>query len=287
MVEIPPGSFLMGGDDVEAHPEDGEGPVRRVDVSAFAVDACAVSNEEFARFVAATGHVTDAERIGWSFVFDPHGTTAAPGSGDAPARVPAAPWWAAVRGAAWHCPEGPGSDLARREDHPVVHVSWNDAARYARWAGGRLLTEAEWERAARGGLDRAVYPWGDRLRRDDGSHRCNIWQGEFPRMNTAEDGFAGTAPVDAFAPNGYGLYNMSGNVWEWCADWWSATWHVPDRPATRRDPAGPRTGSERVIRGGSFLCHDSYCNRYRVAARSHNAPGSSASNTGFRCGASV
>jgi sulfatase modifying factor 1 len=275
MIQLPGGSFLMGTDIREGFPADGEGPVRKVFVDAFYMDSSAVRNREFAPFIAATNYVTEAERFGWSFVFE----------GDLPDRgaglkcVPGAEWWKRVDGANWRNPEGPGSSLTRREDHPVVHVSWNDAAAYAEWAGKRLPTEAEWEYAARGGLEQKLYPWGDELT-PEGQHLCNIWQGEFPITNTAEDGYASTAPVDAFPPNGYGLYGMTGNTWEWCADWFDAHFHAL---ATRNNPVGPPAGSARVLKGGSYLCHRSYCNRYRVAARSSNTPDSSTTNIGFRC----
>nr|6S07_A Chain A, Formylglycine-generating enzyme [Thermomonospora curvata DSM 43183]6XTL_A Chain A, Formylglycine-generating enzyme [Thermomonospora curvata DSM 43183]6XTM_A Chain A, Formylglycine-generating enzyme [Thermomonospora curvata DSM 43183]6XTN_A Chain A, Formylglycine-generating enzyme [Thermomonospora curvata DSM 43183]6XTO_A Chain A, Formylglycine-generating enzyme [Thermomonospora curvata DSM 43183]6XTP_A Chain A, Formylglycine-generating enzyme [Thermomonospora curvata DSM 43183]6XT len=281
MVAIPGGTFRMGGEDPDAFPEDGEGPVRTVRLSPFLIDRYAVSNRQFAAFVKATGYVTDAERYGWSFVFHAH---VAPGTPVMDAVVPEAPWWVAVPGAYWKAPEGPGSSITDRPNHPVVHVSWNDAVAYATWAGKRLPTEAEWEMAARGGLDQARYPWGNELT-PRGRHRCNIWQGTFPVHDTGEDGYTGTAPVNAFAPNGYGLYNVAGNVWEWCADWWSADWHATESPATRIDPRGPETGTARVTKGGSFLCHESYCNRYRVAARTCNTPDSSAAHTGFRCAA--
>lgn len=274
-VRLPGGEFLMGTDDAEGFAEDGEGPVRPVVLKPFLLDAHAVSNRRFARFVADTGHVTDAERFGWSFVFA--GLLPAALRRGA-ARPEQAPWWCGVPGATWRDPLGPGSGLGGLADHPVTHVSWADAAAYCRWAGGRLPTEAEWEYAARGGLEQRRYPWGDELT-PGGEHRCNIWQGRFPTKNTAADGYAGTAPVDAFAPNGFGLHNMAGNVWEWCADWWT-TGH----PAGRRsNPAGPPGGTNRVMRGGSYLCHHSYCNRYRVAARTSNTPDSTTGNLGFRC----
>ena len=281
MVRMSCDAFLMGSDDPESLVEDAEGPVRQVSLSPYLIDARAVCNREFGAFVERTGYVTDAERLGWSFVF--HALLAPEMRGAARRGIVAdAPWWLAVDGASWRAPDGPHSSVADRADHPVVHVSWRDAAAYARWCGKRLPTEAEWEHAARGGLQQARYPWGDELRAG-GRHHCNIWQGRFPEINTGDDGYLGTAPVDAFAPNGYGLYNTSGNVWEWCADWWSASWHVPATAGTRHDPRGPASGRAKVIRGGSYLCHASYCNRYRVAARSYNDIDSSTGHMGFRC----
>jgi formylglycine-generating enzyme required for sulfatase activity len=283
MVRIEGGQFWMGGDDSDAFPTDAEGPVRAVTVAPFLIDATVVTNRQFATFVKATGYVTEAERFGWSFVF---GLFIGPDQARhvMDATVPQAPWWRAVEGAYWKAPEGPGSDMATRPQHPVVHVSWNDAMAYAAWAGKRLPTETEWEYAARGGLHRARYAWGDELVRKN-RWRCNIWQGRFPTVSTADDGYRGTAPVKSYPPNGFGLYEVAGNVWEWCSDWWSTTWHVDDRPETRVDPKGPPSGEARVIRGGSYLCHDSYCNRYRVAARTSNTPNSSTGNIGFRCAA--
>jgi len=277
LLELPGGSFAMGTEDADANPGDGEGPVREVRVSPFRISAHQVTNREFGEFVRQTGYRTGAERFGWSFVF----AAFLPRTLRAGAQRPdSAPWWCRVDGATWASPEGPGSDLAGRLDHPVVHVDHSDALAFCRWAGARLPTEAEWEYAARGGLHRARYPWGDDLE-PDGRYRCNIWRGRFPTHNTADDGYAGTCPVEAFDPNAFGLYGSSGNVWEWCADWWSTT--HPSSPEALHDPAGPRTGRARVMRGGSYLCHDSYCNRYRVAARTSNDPDSSSGNVGFRC----
>lgn len=260
-VHLAGGRFLMGTDDPEGFAADREGPIRPVTVAPFAIMRHAVTNAQFARFVEATSYLTDAERFGWSYVFARF--VPSPLRKASP-RANGAPWWCAVTGAAWSTPEGPGSDLAERGDHPVVQISWNDADAYCAWVGGRLPTEAEWEYAARGGLVQARYPWGDELS-PGGEHRCNIWRGRFPTHATGEDGFVGTAPVTAFPPNGYGLYNICGNVWEWCSD----TWDVGD-------------DSERVMRGGSYLCHSSYCNRYRVAARSRSDPDSGAGNNGLR-----
>jgi formylglycine-generating enzyme required for sulfatase activity len=242
-------------------------------VDAFAVGVTAVTNAQFAEFVEATGHTTEAEDFGWSFVF----------AGFLPAAVrkvserpPATPWWCGVSGATWDHPEGPGSDLTDRADHPVIHVSWSDAVAFCTWAGGRLPTEPEWERAARGGLEQNRFPWGNDLT-PDGQHLCNIWQGTFPVKNTLDDGHRGTAPVRSYPPNGYGLYEVVGNVWEWTADPWAA------EPLRRGQTVDHASQPNRAMRGGSYLCHHSYCNRYRVAARSSNDPTSSAGNLGFRC----
>jgi sulfatase modifying factor 1 len=275
MVLLSGGEFLMGNAGQSAYPTDGDGPVRRVHLDPFWIDRGAVSNTAFARFAEETGHVTEAERFGWSFVF----------AGLLPADFPPtrgvahAPWWRQVEDADWRRPEGPQSALDERMDHPVVHVSWNDARAYCEWAGRRLPTEAEWEFAARGGLEGKQFPWGDELE-PGGQHRMNVWQGVFPGENTCDDGFYGTCPVDAYAPNRFGLHNMTGNVWEWCSDWFSPDFHTRDR---RTNPQGPRRGTHRSTRGGSYLCHHSYCRRYRVAARNSLEPESSTGNTGFRC----
>jgi formylglycine-generating enzyme len=274
MVELEAGAFLMGTDGPDGYGADGEGPVHEVRLRPFSIDPVAVTNARFAAFVEATGHVTDAERYGWSFVFG----GLLPDDFPETRGVAHAPWWREVPEAAWNHPEGPQSNLDGRDRHPVVHVSWNDAAAFCAWSGARLPTEAEWEYAARGGLEQHHFPWGDELE-PGGEHRMNVFQGRFPGENTCADGYAGTAPVDAYPPNGYGLRNMTGNVWEWCADWFAAEYYAAS-PAD--DPDGPAAGTHRVMRGGSYLCYPSYCNRYRVDARSASAPDSSTGNVGFR-----
>jgi formylglycine-generating enzyme len=260
MVQLAGGEFLMGNAGPHAYRDDGEGPIRRVRLDPFWIDACAVSNADFARFVAETDHVTEAERFGWSFVFG----GLLPDDFPPTRGVAHAPWWRQAESADWRRPEGPQSDLDGRLDHPVVHVSWNDVQAYCAWAGKRLPTEAEWEYAARGGLEGKLFPWGDELE-PGGKHRMNVWQGAFPAENTVADGFYGTCPVDEYPPNGFGLHNVTGNVWEWCANWF--------HPG----------GANRSTRGGSYLCHHSYCARYRVAARNSLTPDSTTGNTGFRC----
>jgi formylglycine-generating enzyme required for sulfatase activity len=278
MVRLDGGRFLMGTEDADGFRADGEGPVREIILDPFHIDTAPVTVDQFAEFAAATSYQTDSERLGWSFVFQGH----IPPERMAElvvTRVPNAAWWCQVSGANWRRPEGPDSNVQSRGDYPVTHVSWDDAEAYCRWAGKRLPTEAEWEYAARGGLEQAKYSWGDQLT-PGGEHRCNIWQGTFPTLDLAEDGYAGPSPVRAFPPNGYGLFSVAGNTWEWCADWFHPTYHVT---ATRRNPVGPSEGIAKVIRGGSYLCHRSYCNRYRVAARTSNTPDSATTNMGFRC----
>ncbi|MGN6272697.1 MAG: formylglycine-generating enzyme family protein [Protaetiibacter sp.] len=275
-VTIPAGSFRMGDARGVGNPGDGETPVHEVHLDAFEIDATSVTNEQFARFVDDTGYRTEAEEFGYSAVF--HLARTAPDD-DVLGQPPQTPWWLGVRGADWRHPGGAGSTLDGLADHPVVHVTWNDAQAYCAWAGRRLPTEAEWEYAARGGLDGASYPWGDEAPDADGTWRCNIWQGVFPTSNTLADGWLTTAPVRSYAPNGYGLWQTVGNVWEWCQDWFAADYYGR---SPREAPQGPDSGTVRLLRGGSFLCHDSYCNRYRTSARSSNTPDSSMSNAGFR-----
>ena len=266
----------MGAEDPDGFPSDLEGPIREVAVSPFRISPHPVTNDGFAVFVDATGYRTDAERSGASFVFGGLLPEDFP-----PTRgVAAAPWWRLVHGASWDRPEGPQSDLQGRGDHPVVHVSWEDARAFCRWAGVRLPTEAEWEYAARSGLEHARFPWGDDLT-PDGRHMANIWQGTFPSRNTMDDGYLGTNPVGAFPANGFGLVDCAGNVWEWCTDRFARE-HVPSGSVVSIDPGKGGPNEHRVIKGGSYLCHDSYCNRYRVAARTSNTPGSTTGNMGFR-----
>ena len=263
----------MGDESAWAYPGDGEGPVHEVSVSPFEIDPYTVTNAAFAQFVDATGHVTDAEHYEWSFVFGGFLPDDAPETRG----VVGAEWWRQLYGANWRHPEGPGSSIEDRLDHPVVHVSWNDAQAYCAWSDTRLPTEAEWEFAARAGSP-SPFPWGDELE-PNGEHRMNVFQGEFPRRNTCLDGYSATAPVGAFPPNAFGLHNVTGNVWEWCEDWYSPNYYSQ---SAHNDPRGPTTGTTRVERGGSYLCHASYCRRYRVSARLGAEPESSTGNLGFR-----
>ncbi len=240
---------------------DGEAPRRYFDMPAYLIDPHTVTNEWFAEFVEETGFVTDAEREGWSAVFiGCLPTEAQPGEA-----LNGTPWWRVTRGASWRQPYGPGSDAEKLSRHPVVHVSWNDALAFCQWAGGRLPTEVEWEHAARGHLVDPLFHWGDREPDDTEFCPCNIWQGKFPFVNRATDGWRATCPVDAFDANGAGLFNMCGNVWEWCHD---------------KGPSG--NGAERIAKGGSYLCHASYCYRYRIAARSVIPLDCTTGHVGFR-----
>ena len=312
MVWVPGGEFSMGCADPRGIPFGGSDPMKdarpihRVRVAGFWMDATEVTNDQFAAFVAATGYVTVAERpprpedfpgapaanlVAGSIVFTP---PAEPVPLRDPTGMAHLRWWAYVPGACWRRPTGPDSDLQGLGDAPVVHVAFEDAAAYARWAGKRLPTEAEWEFAARGGLSGAVYPWGDEFR-PGGRWMANIWQGRFPGENTAADGFVGAAPVGRFPPNGYGLHDMAGNVWEWCADWYRPDTYLgdagPDGRAVAVDPRGPADSFDpqepgqpkRVQRGGSFLCSDQYCSRYIVGTRGKGEVASSTNHIGFRC----
>jgi formylglycine-generating enzyme required for sulfatase activity len=292
MVRIDGGEFLMGSD--HHYPE--ERPARRASVEGFWIDARPVTNRAFARFVAATGWVTIAER--------PVDPALYPGADPAllqpssivfvpPTRPPVreGEWWRYIPGADWRHPAGPDSSLDGLDDHPVVHVAWEDVSAYADWAGLELPTEAEWEFAARGGLDGATYAWGEELE-PGGRRMANVWQGPFPFRNPAQDGWVRTSPVGGFPPNGYGLYDMIGNVWEWTSDWWSvASAGAEGGPCCGRrrreqscDPnaPGPKI-PRRVLKGGSHLCAPNYCRRYRPAARHPQPEDTAASHIGFRC----
>lgn len=265
MIFIPGSTFLMGSEDDDINLYDHESPIREVKVHSFYIDPTPATNAQFKNFVEETNYKTDAENFGWSYVF--HLFVSEETAKQVSQTPPNTPWWGVVHGADWKHPEGPDSSIEDRLDHPVVHVSWNDANAYCQWAGKRLLTEEEWEYAARGGLVQKRFPWGDDLT-PNGNHMCNIWQGNFPFLNTADDGYKGTSPVKTFPSNDFGLYSIAGNTWEWCANNFS-------------------NDQTKAMRGGSYLCHSSYCNRYRVAARTSNTADSSTGNIGFRCGLSV
>ena len=280
-VSIPAGEFLMGTDET-FYPTDGEGPSRSIWLDEFKISKFSVSNSEFAKFIEATGYVTEAETYGWSYVFKGFidETTA---SKQLAGIASSAPWWLAIEGAYWFRPFGGSQTIEALLDHPVVHVTHTDALEFCRWSGYKLPTEAQWEKASRGGLNEKLFPWGDELLEGQ-QHNTNIWQGEFPESNSKEDGFLGTAPVNSFRPNNFGLHNTIGNVWEWTSDFWSARWHIPNTEETRKNPAGPhKDAGNRVLKGGSFMCHDSYCYRYRNSARTFNSPNTSTSHIGFRC----
>ena len=271
-IDIPGGVALVG----TAHPriaDDGEGPLRKVRLKPFLMGRTTVTNAQFRQFIEATDYVTEAKRFGWSFVFwnqVPHHVGATQG-------VVEVEWWRRVDGATWCSPNGPQTEDTCLDDHPVVHISWNDARAYAAWVGGRLPTEAEWEHAARGGQGDVPYPWGEKEPNDNDYTPCNIWQGLFPETNTGADGHITTAPAKSFEPNGYGLYSMIGNVWEWTADAYkikSLKKYVKERQRAMR--------GFKLSKGGSFLCHRSYCTRYRIAARSGTSPDSTTTHQGFR-----
>jgi formylglycine-generating enzyme required for sulfatase activity len=272
---VPAGSFIMGDHTGDGSPADGETPLHQVTLESFSIDIHSVTNDDFSRFVGETDYRTESEQFGYSAVFH---LAFAGDDEDILGRPPQTPWWIGVRDADWRHPGGRHSSIEGLGAHPVVQVSWNDAIAYCEWAGRRLPSEAEWEYASRGGLDGARFPWGDELL-VDGEWNCNIWQGVFPTTNTLEDGYLTTAPARHYRPNGYGIFQTVGNVWEWCGDWYNPRSYT-DSPDT--SPRGPASGTQRVLRGGSFLCHDSYCNRYRNSARSQNTPDSAMSNAGFR-----
>ncbi|KAG8189550.1 hypothetical protein JTE90_008510 [Oedothorax gibbosus] len=278
-VLIKGGTFQMGTDK-PVFVADGEGPSRKVTLDDFYLDIHEVSNEDFKVFVEKTGHVTEAETFGDSFVLEYLLSDNVKAT--ISQAVAAAPWWLPVKGADWRHPEGVDSNIEERMDHPVIHVSWNDAVAYCKWKNMRLPTEAEWEYACRSGLNDRLFPWGNKQMPQD-KHYMNIWQGQFPGNNTAEDGFVSTAPVTSFPATSLGLKNIVGNVWEWTSDWWS----VQHTEAKQHNPQGPSSGSDKVKKGGSYMCHKSYCYRFRCAARSQNTPDTSAGNLGFRCAASV
>lgn len=265
MALIPPGRWTIGEDREVANAGDREGPTREIQLPSFLIDKTSVTNREFARFVNRTGYVTQAERQGWSFVFasQVHSTALQ----KPPSDELAPDWWLAIEGACWRRPNGGTAEFDALADHPVVHVSWTDAMAFAAFNGKGLPTEEQWEVAARGGLHRAIYAWGDDPM-PNGQHMCNIWQGRFPMYNSGEDGFFATAPVRSFPPNGFGLFEVLGNVWEWTASPWA-----------------DNASGLMSMRGGSYLCHASYCNRYRVSARTKNAVQATSSHLGFRCSA--
>ena len=278
MIRISQESFLMGTDYENAFINDGEGPVREVEIDPFYVDRYPVTNKDFDIFCSQTGYITEAEKYGWSFVF--FQLVSNNTKKNISESVSGTPWWWKVDNAFWRKPYGPDSNLKDLDKHPVVHISWNDANAYAKWIGKDLPTEAEWEMAARGGLSQKNYSWGN----NDAQifKKCNIWEGIFPDKNTMEDGWLGTSPVDYYDPNNYGVYDTAGNVWEWCKDWFSASFHQNERKETRINPSGPKYGSSKTMKGGSYLCHNSYCNRYRASARTQNTTDSSTGNLGFR-----
>lgn len=303
MVWIPAGEFMMGSSDDEGRSD--EYPAHEVKLSGYWIDTHEVTNAQFRKFVEATGYVTTAEKApDWEELKKqlPEGTPKPPDSvlvasslvftpPDHPVPLDnAAAWWTWKKGADWKHPEGPGSSIEGKDNYPVVQISWDDAAAYAKWAGKRLPTEAEWEFAARGGLMNKSYSWGDEPV-EKGKPKANTWQGNFPNYNNDWDGYKGLAPVKSFTPNGYKLYDMAGNVWEWCADWYAPDYYEsltdkitvnPTGPGKSYDPMEP-TVPKRVTRGGSFMCNASYCKGYRVSSRMKSSPDTGLENVGFRC----
>lgn len=311
MVKIPGGEFSMGSPDTDPKAHPVEKPAHKVTVSAFWMDTTEVTNGQFAKFAEATGYVTLAEKkTDWEELKKqlPPGTAKPPEERLAAASLVFTPtaaavplgdhraWWKWTAGANWRHPQGPDSDLEGKGDHPVVHICWDDAMAYAKWVGKRLPTEAEWEFAARGGLEDSVFSWGDDPVSDE-KPQANIWQGDFPHRNSKADGYLRTAPVKSFPANGYGLHDMSGNVWEWCSDWWRVDLYRhragkgeavidPQGPPRYFDPRQPHE-LQRVTRGGSFLCNDCYCSGYRPGGRRGTAFDTGMSHIGFRCAKSV
>jgi len=303
MVLIPGGLFDMGGDNNQA--SEDEYPKHKVQVDPFYMDVTEVTNAQFKKFIAATGYVTTAERKpDWEEIKKtvPPGTPRPPDSvlvaaslvfrqADGPVDLNNFnQWWNWVEGASWRHPQGPGSSIEGKDNYPVVHVSWDDAQAYCKWAGKRLPTEAEWEFAARGGLINNIYPWGNE-HVNQGAPKANSWEGKFPYLNEKKDGYITAAPVKSFAANGYGLYDMAGNIWEWCSDWYHHDYYRqlegkltanPQGPEKSYDPQEPYT-AKRSLRGGSFLCNDSYCSGYRAARRMKSSPDTGLEHTGFRC----
>ena len=270
------------GSNLEYYPTDGETPSRIVWVDEFQIAKFPVTNLEFLVFIDETNFITEAESFGWSYVFngfisETNSVKLVEGG------ISPTPWWLAVEGANWFTPYGNSQSIENILDHPVVHVSFNDARAYCDWAKLKLPTEAQWEKASRGTFKGKLYPWGDEFV-GIGKHNSNTWQGEFPSYNSLEDGHFGTSPVTSFLPNDFGLFDTIGNVWEWTNDFWSSRWHIPENDSTRINPTGPsKVVGNKVLKGGSFLCHDSYCYRYRNSARTFNSPNTSTSHIGFRC----
>lgn len=303
MVYIPGGKFMMGADNDQA--DEDEYPKHEVAVEAFLMDATEVTNAQFQKFVESTGYITTAEKKpDWEVIKKtlPPGTKkpldemlVAASLVFVETQAPVdlndfSQWWSWVPGASWKQPQGPGSSIKGKENYPVVHVSWFDAMAYCQWSGKRLPTEAEWEFAARGGAINNIYSWGNE-HVNEGKPKTNSWEGKFPYLNEQKDGFIKSAPIKSYMPNGYGLFDMAGNVWEWCSDWYDAAYYLkspntilinPAGPSKSNDPEDPYT-PKKSLRGGSFLCNENYCSGYRVARRMKSSPDTGLEHTGFRC----